>query len=499
MTISINGNQYTYNYSQNRNVKEPNPTLSYGSNSIFDNYNSTTVQNVSTNDISDACTDGVDDGQISFGEKASSFIKGIFSPITSLFKSPENFIKGAAMIAGGAALCAVTGGAAMPFLVAAGVVGGGVQVVKGAINASNATTDAEAKAAWEDMGCGTGVVAGSVIGAKSAAKAAGIEGAENMSALQATKACFKYSGQKIGGLFTGSSSAAAGTAGTKTSSAESNSKPAEVGATNKKPAVAESKPTTTETTVAEKPTTVESKPATTEAAAAKKPVTAETKPKTAQETYDQGCSDAKVAEQAKAERLAHQQDKALTSKNQNSPQADSYKLANETPVDSPEYIEVKPNTVAEPTTKTATEPASAGANTKAKTGTTSAQDSAKSGYIKRLKQNASAQERAKNARSYFEDKTNPTSQARVKQLQTLKQDQLAALDDKTIDMLTHNIAKQGKMQNFGYLKGLTPKEILRLQKSENTRTILNNLLSGAYNSKEEMIEITQYLNRIIGK
>lgn len=271
MTISINGNQYTYNYSQNRNVKEPNPTLSYGSNSIFDNYNSTTVQNVSTNDISDTCADGVDDGQISFGEKASSFIKGIFSPITSLFKSPENFIKGAAMMIGGAALCAVTGGAAAPFLVAAGVIGGGVQVVKGAINASNATTDAEAKAAWEDMGCGTGVVAGSVIGAKSAAKAAGIEGAENMSALQATKACFKYSGQKVGGLFTGSSSAAGAatsTSGTKTSSAKSNSKPAEVGATNKKPVVAESKPTTTETTVAEKPTTVESKPATTETEAA---------------------------------------------------------------------------------------------------------------------------------------------------------------------------------------------------------------------------------------
>lgn len=234
MTISINGNQYTYNYSQNRNVKEPNPTLSYGSNSIFDNYNGTSVQTTGVSNISDACTDGADDGKISFGEKASSFIKGIFSPVTNMFKSPENFIKGALTIAGGAALCAVTGGAAAPFLVAAGVVGGGVQVVKGAINASNATTDAEAKAAWEDMGCGTGVVAGSVIGAKSAAKAAGIEGAENMSALQATKACFKYSGQKVGGLFTGSSSAAgaaASTTGAKTPT-ETNSKPAEAAAEN---------------------------------------------------------------------------------------------------------------------------------------------------------------------------------------------------------------------------------------------------------------------------
>lgn len=133
--------------------------------------------------------DGCNDGKIPFAVKAKSFVKGIFKPVTNMFSSPGNFIKGALCIAGGAALIAVTGGAATPFLVAAGVVGGGCKIAKGAIGAATAQTDGQAIAAWEDMGEGTGVVAASVAGSKAALKKAGVN-TNGMSYVQATKKCF---------------------------------------------------------------------------------------------------------------------------------------------------------------------------------------------------------------------------------------------------------------------------------------------------------------------
>ena len=134
--------------------------------------------------------DQVDDGKISFGQKLKSFGKGIISPVTNMFKSPGNFIKGALGIAAGVGLIAVTGGAAAPIMVAAGVGLGGVQIVKGAAGAMSAKTDAEAQKAWENMGSGTFAVAGSIAGAKAAVKASG-GNTTGMSALKATKECFK--------------------------------------------------------------------------------------------------------------------------------------------------------------------------------------------------------------------------------------------------------------------------------------------------------------------
>ena len=133
--------------------------------------------------------DQADDGKISFGQKLKSFGKGIVSPITNMFKSPGNFIKGALGIAVGAGLIAITGGAAAPIMVAAGVGLGGVQIAKGAIGAASAKTDAEAQQAWENMGSGTFAVAGSIAGAKAALKAGGTS-TTGMNALQATKKCF---------------------------------------------------------------------------------------------------------------------------------------------------------------------------------------------------------------------------------------------------------------------------------------------------------------------
>ena len=148
----------------------------------------------------ETCTDGKDDGKISFKEGAISFLKGIASPITNMFKSPGNFIKSAAMIAVGTALCIATGGAAAPFLVALGVAGGGFQIAKGTIGIFKAKTDAEAKAALKNIGSGTGAVAASIVGAKAAARAGGIQGAKSMNAFQATVACIKNAPKSFGSI-----------------------------------------------------------------------------------------------------------------------------------------------------------------------------------------------------------------------------------------------------------------------------------------------------------
>ncbi len=134
----------------------------------------------------------IDDGKISTGDKAKNFAKGLISPITNMFSSPKNFLIGAGMIAGGVALTIATGGTIAPLFVAAGVTGGAIQLGKGIYNASNATTDAEAEAAWQGMGAGTTAIGLSVAGAKSALKGAGVE-TEGLNLFSATVECFKQS------------------------------------------------------------------------------------------------------------------------------------------------------------------------------------------------------------------------------------------------------------------------------------------------------------------
>lgn len=166
---------YRSSYLSSGGVYNPSSTSFTGGNeSVFTANQVTSANDVDlTQNVSadGSCTDGADDGKISFGEKFENAVKGFFSPITSMFESPENFIKGGLMIAGGAILCAATGGAAAPLLVAAGVGMGSFQAVKGAVNAANAKTDAEAKEAWQSIGTGTSTIAMSVAGTKSALKA----------------------------------------------------------------------------------------------------------------------------------------------------------------------------------------------------------------------------------------------------------------------------------------------------------------------------------------
>lgn len=119
-----------------------------------------------------------DDGKISTADKVKSFLKGVVSPVTSMFSSPKNFAIGALSMAAGAALIVATGGAAAPLFVAAGLVGGTIQFAKSAYGAAVATTDDEARAAWQGMGTGAGAVAGSVAGSKTALNAAGVNAAK---------------------------------------------------------------------------------------------------------------------------------------------------------------------------------------------------------------------------------------------------------------------------------------------------------------------------------
>ena len=136
-----------------------------------------------------ATSDGKDDGKISFKEKMQNFGEGLVKPIKTIFSSPKNMLITAASVAGGAALIALTGGAAAPVMVAAGVVGGTVQVGKGIYKQVNAKTDNEAKQAWQEMGTGTFAVGVSAAGAKSSLKAAKVSASKDIPTSKAVWQC----------------------------------------------------------------------------------------------------------------------------------------------------------------------------------------------------------------------------------------------------------------------------------------------------------------------
>ena len=122
------------------------------------------------------CTDGKDDGKIGLGSAllnaGEGILKGAWNGLTGLLgfgkdengKTTWNPLKllGSVAVAAVCIAFPVAGMAAC----AIGAVAGGAQVIKGAVAASNATTDAEAKAAWENMGEGGATVVGCVLGAK---------------------------------------------------------------------------------------------------------------------------------------------------------------------------------------------------------------------------------------------------------------------------------------------------------------------------------------------
>lgn len=147
-----------------------------------------------------------DDGKISARSKGKNFLKGIGNFFKGMVCdkngkfSLKKTLTTVGIAAGAAVLTVATGGAATPFLIAAGVAMGGVQVAKGAIKASKAKTDKEAEEAWQDIGAGTTGVVLSVAGAKGALKSAGV--APKGGAIRSTIQCFgeTIKGSPIKGL-----------------------------------------------------------------------------------------------------------------------------------------------------------------------------------------------------------------------------------------------------------------------------------------------------------
>ena len=109
-------------------------------------------------------TDGKDDGELSFGEKAESFGKGFLGGIVK--SAVEHPIATGLTILGVAALEFFTAGAATPFIAAGFGAMSAYNIYEGVKEAQNAKTDGKAKVAYEHIGEGTFGVAASAGGLK---------------------------------------------------------------------------------------------------------------------------------------------------------------------------------------------------------------------------------------------------------------------------------------------------------------------------------------------
>lgn len=114
-----------------------------------------------------------------------NFARGLVSPITSMFSSPTNFLLGAAMIIGGAALIIATGGAAAPILIGVGLGFAAVQAGTGVYRLATAQNAEQAEAAFGDFGAAVGTAGLSVLGARGSLGPVGIS-AQGMGRLSAT-------------------------------------------------------------------------------------------------------------------------------------------------------------------------------------------------------------------------------------------------------------------------------------------------------------------------
>ncbi len=140
------------------------------------------------NDVDKVCTDGKDDGKLAFGEKMESFGKGLAGLVKGAINKP---ILTAATVVAGAGLVALTGGAILPVMIAAGATMGVGMIGVGAYKAAKADNDADAKRAWETIGTGTFTVGASLVGAKTSlnqANKAGVISAKGVKDMSAGKA-----------------------------------------------------------------------------------------------------------------------------------------------------------------------------------------------------------------------------------------------------------------------------------------------------------------------
>lgn len=127
--------------------------------SLFVDTVNTDNQSANNSVWSDKCDDGTDDGKLTFGSAACSFLKGAGKSLINTVKGIVTDPKKLLLTVATAAVCI----AFPPAGVALGVAGaamGACKVIDGAVQAydiyhDESRTDAEAKAAFEDMGAGT--------------------------------------------------------------------------------------------------------------------------------------------------------------------------------------------------------------------------------------------------------------------------------------------------------------------------------------------------------
>ena len=146
------------------------------------------------------CTDGQDDGNIGFKEGAKSFAKGLVGGIPKAMINHPLITAG--VIAGGAALTVLTGGAAAPILWGLGAVAVGASATTNIVKAATADTDGEKKAALE--GTGTATASAALLGATynttmNVAKQAGVNTDGNI--LQTMKSSAEVSAQNAKGNY----------------------------------------------------------------------------------------------------------------------------------------------------------------------------------------------------------------------------------------------------------------------------------------------------------
>lgn len=145
-----------------------------GQDSLVDMADSILTQNYTTSqkiEHSISGRDCKDDGKISTGSKFCNFFKGIGNSIKNGLKSlctPKGLLKTALAI--GACAIPYIGPVIAFGMLGVGAVKGAVTVGKGIKAANNATTDAEAEQAWQNIGSGSFQVALSVAPMKGLAK-----------------------------------------------------------------------------------------------------------------------------------------------------------------------------------------------------------------------------------------------------------------------------------------------------------------------------------------
>lgn len=146
------------------------------------------------NDKDKVCTDGKDDGSISFAEGAESIGKGLIGIVKTVVNHP---VASAITLGAGIGLTFLTGGAALVPMIALGATTGAGILGYGTYKAVTAETDGEKKQAFEMIGNGAFALATSVAGAKGAlniASKAGVtsaQGAKDMNIIQAIVQAFK--------------------------------------------------------------------------------------------------------------------------------------------------------------------------------------------------------------------------------------------------------------------------------------------------------------------